>query len=519
MKKKLIWKEANTLIKDCKFEAALVMLDIAKRKNKEISRFIEFNINIITKKAPNIKTDLVNLYHTKESEIKKDAETIRTSKYFDAAWYIKEYSDFLGDIDPAEHFLQYASFLLLNPSENFITSFYLDTHPGAWQKKINHLIRFTEEKYQLRPAPTAVLYSTDKLFKEGKKHFAIQYAESFLPENLKFTANILRANLAIEENKESDWLKSFNAYTKNYETPPITLKKAKGSIFDRISVTEKTEIKTDKSLISVIMPAWNAEKTIEKSVESILNQTWSNLELIIIDDASTDGTWNLLNKIKEKDSRVKTLRNSINVGPYVSKNIGLSIAKGEWITGHDADDWAFPTRLELHIKSAIEKNLFASIAHMIRMTPNGKFDHIGKIGSFSPDGVIRIASISCLFKHSELKEKLGFWDSVRFGADSELIARAELVLGENFGVLNQLSMICLSLEDSLTNNPITGVRTPTGLSPVRVKYRESWTKWHKDQSQDKRNFYLPFPQTARCYDAPNEMIVGLEQIKGNLNAK
>lgn len=96
--------------------------------------------------------------------------------------------------------------------------------------------------------------------------------------------------------------------------------------------------------ISVIMPVYNSKKYIESSVNSILNQTLPDFEFIIIDDASTDGTSEILNRIS--DQRVRIITNFINLGNYPSRNIGIKVSSGEFICVMDADDLALPYRLE-----------------------------------------------------------------------------------------------------------------------------------------------------------------------------
>ncbi len=101
----------------------------------------------------------------------------------------------------------------------------------------------------------------------------------------------------------------------------------------------------NKPLISVIMPAYNAEKYIYQAIESILNQTFKNFEFIIIDDASTDNTWNIIKSYKNKDKRIIILRNKINSKLSVSLNKCILKARGIYIARMDADDWSYPYRL------------------------------------------------------------------------------------------------------------------------------------------------------------------------------
>ena len=153
---------------------------------------------------------------------------------------------------------------------------------------------------------------------------------------------------------------------------------------------------------------------------------------------------------------------------------------------------------------------------MIRMQQCGNFSHVSSVTSFSLDGVTRRAPISCLFERSVLLNRLGAWDCVRFGADSEMLSRASKVLGHKFGVIDQVSMICQDLDTSLTNHSSYGIDKVKGMSTVRSSYKKSWSRWHEtiDNADD---FYVPFPSQKRAFDAPEEMIVPFSDIKSNLH--
>jgi len=89
-------------------------------------------------------------------------------------------------------------------------------------------------------------------------------------------------------------------------------------------------------LVSVIMPSYNTAKFIKESIESVLNQTYSNLELIIVDDCSTDNTDEVVCSIA--DERIVYIKNDINSGAAVSRNRAIREAKGKWIAFLDSDD-------------------------------------------------------------------------------------------------------------------------------------------------------------------------------------
>ncbi|MFA5770905.1 MAG: glycosyltransferase family A protein [Patescibacteria group bacterium] len=97
--------------------------------------------------------------------------------------------------------------------------------------------------------------------------------------------------------------------------------------------------------ISVLMPAYNAEKYISEAIESILNQTFKDFEFIIIDDCSTDKTWEAIEDYAKKDSRIIALRNEVNLKMSRALNRGLALANGKYIARMDADDWSYPNRL------------------------------------------------------------------------------------------------------------------------------------------------------------------------------
>lgn len=114
-----------------------------------------------------------------------------------------------------------------------------------------------------------------------------------------------------------------------------------------INDREGIEQKKIKDLVSIIMPSYNTGAFIEDSIQSVLNQTYSNWELIIVDDCSTDNTLEILEKIN--DDRIIILKNDRNSGAAVSRNKALRKAKGQWVAFLDSDDLWHPEKLEKQI--------------------------------------------------------------------------------------------------------------------------------------------------------------------------
>lgn len=109
-------------------------------------------------------------------------------------------------------------------------------------------------------------------------------------------------------------------------------------------------------IVSVIMPAYNAELYIENAISSVLRQTYNDFELIIIDDASTDSTLDVIQGLCEKDSRIRVIPQNKNQGVAASRNLGIANALGIWIAFLDSDDLWRGDKLEKQLKLAGQVN-------------------------------------------------------------------------------------------------------------------------------------------------------------------
>ncbi|MEP6898410.1 MAG: glycosyltransferase family 2 protein [Rhodanobacter sp.] len=105
----------------------------------------------------------------------------------------------------------------------------------------------------------------------------------------------------------------------------------------------------EHGLVSVVMPAHNAEQLITRPIESVLAQSYRRLELIVIDDASRDGTLALVESLARGDERIRIVRLSPNGGVAAARNAGLAVARGSYIAFLDSDDWWHPRKLELQL--------------------------------------------------------------------------------------------------------------------------------------------------------------------------
>lgn len=423
---------------------------------------------------------------------------------FDAAWYGDRYPDvaMLG-MDAAYHYRHYGLVMGRAPSQacqgagcRQALSLPLPPRGGALQQAYHHAVGISDT-------------------------VGIEYARLHVPDQFSHTIATLHANAALAKGEDAAWLQHINAYLQHFGAAPLLMGQGAG-LLDRFATGNLPAV-TGGPLVTVIMPAWNAQNTIAAAVRSILGQTWRNLELLIIDDASQDGTWAVMQGLAASDSRIKIRRNAVNVGPYVSKNIMLSMAQGAWITGHDADDWAHPQRIEHHLQAILSRPSppRVSMSYMIRMDEAGMIDRFGPVSDYCLDGVARLAAIAGTFEAGFLRDHLGSWDNIRFGADSELVARARVLIGDEFAKLPQISMICLNLKDSLTNDSVNGVHPVKGLSQSRQDYVAAYRLWHQALGEEggagSKLAFPPPPAQPRPFAAPEAMTVPGEVIRRNLS--
>ncbi len=106
-------------------------------------------------------------------------------------------------------------------------------------------------------------------------------------------------------------------------------------------------------LVSVLMTAYNRDKYIAEAIESVLNSSYSNFELIIVDDCSTDKTFAIASSYLGKNKRIQVFKNEYNLGQFANRNKAIEISNGEYIKFLDSDDKIMPNGLEVMVKSML----------------------------------------------------------------------------------------------------------------------------------------------------------------------
>lgn len=148
------------------------------------------------------------------------------------------------------------------------------------------------------------------------------------------------------------------------------------------------ENKSIPPLVSVVIPTYNRERVIGRAIESVLRQTFSDFELIIVDDGSTDNSCEIVGLYD--DSRIRLIRNTQNQGANFCRNIGIKESKGKYIAFQDSDDEWTTDKLEVHIRYMQENNLKASfgpyrVLETSQVVPNNFQQYVNN------DGLVREA--------------------------------------------------------------------------------------------------------------------------------
>ena len=132
-----------------------------------------------------------------------------------------------------------------------------------------------------------------------------------------------------------------------------------------------------EDLISVIVPIYNVEKYLNKCIDSIINQTYKNLEIILVDDGSPDNSGNICDEYSKKDNRIKVIHKE-NGGVSSARNVGINNATGNWISFIDSDDWIEENYFEILLNKAKNENADIVICGYNRIWRN-KVEIINKV--------------------------------------------------------------------------------------------------------------------------------------------
>ena len=360
------------------------------------------------------------------------------------------------------------------------------------QKALDYLYEILEQnKGMLKQASIIASECLQLLKREDEAKEIIKHA---LEKETHPDLFLAMANLEMDNNSRLKWINKAYSY---YNLDQISFKNSSEPSYNDLKMKNDSKVNNTDILVSIIIPAYNAEDEIAIAINSLLKQTWKNIEIIVVDDCSTDRTRESVKRFMEVDSRIKLLSTPINSGPYVARNIGLKASKGEFITINDADDWSHSQKIEIQANHLIKnKKVVANTSEHARLTNELNFYRRGTPGRY-----IFSNMSSLMFRRNEVLKRIGYWDSVRFAGDGEFKRRLIRVFGSGKVVDLQTGPLSLPKQSvsSLTGSSAYGYHGY--FKGVRKEYVESLENYH----QSGKSLYFNYPMDERPFPIPGPM--------------
>ena len=251
--------------------------------------------------------------------------------------------------------------------------------------------------------------------------------------------------------------------------------------------------------ISVIMSVYNGETYLKEAIESVMNQTFKNWELIVINDCSTDSTAEILGELSSKDERIKVHPNEVNLRLPTSLNKAISLCEGKYIARMDADDICLPDRLEKQYKF-MEENPDVSLSSCRFMTvKNGVYMSGGAGGRCDNNALRAMLLVANPILHpgviakAEVMKKYNYDATHTCTEDLELWTR--MAMGnEKMAILPECLLIYRLHDKQITSTTLE--RQHTEVLKIQKKYYGTLLKEMNDEMQ---KFYISgiyFTETA-----------------------
>ncbi|MCK0112130.1 glycosyltransferase [Ornithinimicrobium sp. F0845] len=252
----------------------------------------------------------------------------------------------------------------------------------------------------------------------------------------------------------------------------------------------------DGELVTVVMSAFRPDRDLLLAVRGVLEQTWRNLELLVVDDASPAGFESLLEEAEALDPRVRVVRAPRNGGTYEARNLALSLAQGRWMTFQDSDDWTHPRRVEVQVRHLLENpDVLANRTWTLRAYQDLTLTYVGYPAA-------RLNASSLLFDRVPVQQLVGHFDAVRKSGDMELPFRLRALRKGSVRDLRHPAPMAIT---QLRSNSLSRADAiPGWLRWDRLAYRDSYMEWHDQVSSRRHRAVLPgdgrpFPVPRRAW--------------------
>ena len=307
----------------------------------------------------------------------------------------------------------------------------------------------------------------------GNHKDAIQAIDTlFFHHPLDDESFLTRAQIMRASGDGKGQVDAINEMLKLHDLHPITSTGENNEITIEHLQCDAPDYEKDHGKVSIIMTGYKKDPLLAVAVNSILAQTYRNLELIIVDDNSPDDAFEFLQKLSEDDGRIKPFQMEVNGGTYLAKNFGITQATGKYLAFMDSDDWTHPQRIERQVAKLVQNpNAQGVINDYFRIDENSSIPYRG-------NGSIRMACISLLLR-KDAQEKIGFFDSLRVGADTEYIERLQAVYGESALIRDRIpNMFMTQHSSSLTGGGRFHISWRS-IAGDRLQHHSAFREWHR----------------------------------------
>jgi len=298
-------------------------------------------------------------------------------------------------------------------------------------------------------------------------------------------------------NNSKEWLNGLNKIYTDRGFSTVTLSEVDDSLMPIDRLDSQPSVLEEGPKVSVIVPTFKGGPSLFTALKSLLNQTWVNLEIIVVDDGSGFKYERYLSQAESLSSKIKVLRLPTNQGAYAARNAGAALATGEYVTVHDDDDWSHSEKISTQVRHLINNpEVPGNLSTHTRVTENLKFLRINN------NPILAQANYSSLMVRKSMFDYIGYWDPVNRGADSEFRARIRKFFDEP---VKTLETVPLSFTRTREGSLTSGELSRGFLDPARVLYSKAYQQWHASVGDD---LSLLKPTKPRQYPVPTTMETG-----------
>jgi glycosyltransferase involved in cell wall biosynthesis len=247
-------------------------------------------------------------------------------------------------------------------------------------------------------------------------------------------------------------------------------------------------------LVSVLMTAHNVAPYLEAAITSVLAQSWHQIQLIVVDDASTDGTWVLLQRLARSDGRLSIRRLNANLGTYYAKNLALSLAEGRFVFFQDGDDLSHPERLRLGMQQLLQPGVLAVQGAYARVEfPSTRVLPV--------NGLLHKLGLITLGLRREVFDAIGVFNCTTKASDDEFFQRLQSYAATGAGTIEALDIPTYYntfrsgslFADMVANDPAASGTIEQQPSPSRVAYVEAFRAKHAELGPTGFKGFFTFP--------------------------